>query len=320
MYTHWKLEKIHKEKITGKGITIAIIDDGLDHEHDSVREKCKSAKIRGVLHDDQWKHKRAKHGTAVAAIIAGKEYTIKNDSDEEVTIPPGIAPDANLRIYRLSENFTKGDAVAAVNELSAALDHILTLSETERIDIVSMSVSVPGKYKPIEAKLKKLAEKEIVCIAAAGNVGDLEPGAKFPANFKEAVLSVGALSSEGKESQFNPRSGVDVYAFGENVAVPSLDATDTSASYLDGTSFAVPMVAGFLALLFQCAKEFPKCKGKYEEYHDVSFLREHFIKCHKLCKDKRLLYVDSYFLTDLLECQAHNPSPIAKFYWQVYPQ
>ena len=59
-----------------------------------------------------------------------------------------------------------------------------------------------------------------MCIAAVGNVGDLEPGAKFPANFKEAVLSVGALSSVGKESQFNPQSGVDVYVFGENVAVP----------------------------------------------------------------------------------------------------
>ena len=307
VYKKWNLKEIHALGITGKGITIAIIDDGLNRSHLSVQEKYRAGEINGFR---EWYHNEAEHGTAVAAIAAGKPYTTDAGDD----IPPGIAPDANLYIYRLGKNF-------GADDLLDALKHILNEAESKRIDVVAMSVCLEGSYKDIEAILEKLTKKQIVCVAAAGNSGDLEPGAEFPASDSN-VLSVGALEDVGQVATINPQEEIDVYAFGKNVFVPSLSKIN-AATNLDGTSFAVPMVAGFLALLFQCTKwekEFPGCGGVYDAYHDVKFLRKHFIKCHKLCKDKRLLHVDSYFLTDLWKCRKLKPSPLVEFYRQIYPQ
>lgn len=306
VYEHWNLEDIHKLEITGKGITIAIIDDGLDCSHLSIKQKYKRGDIRGFP-TGTWNHDKAEHGTAVAAIVAG--YGYRNESEQ--VIPHGIAPEANLYVYRLGENFNRGDnEMAAANELSAALDHILNLQEP-RIDVVAMSLCLPKINMMVKSKLEELAKKRIVCVAAAGNSGILKPGARFPASDGN-VISVGAIEDTGHVANFTPDSEINVYAFGKNVVVPLLTSANAT-SHLDGTSFAVPMVAGFLALLFQCTKQFPNCEDAYDLYHNVSFLNEHFKACHKLCKDRRLFYVNTYF-KDLWKDRMQDPSPLVAYY------
>ena len=304
MYEHWKLKEVHKLGITGKGTTIAIIDDGLNRSHLSVSNKCAHGEVNGC---QQWYHDHANHGTAVAAIAAGKKYTTETGVD----IPPGIAPDANLYIYRLGNKFGE-------KELSAALDHILNLKETH-IDVVAMSLCLPKNNEKIEGQLAELAKKKIVCIAAAGNSGSLQSGVKFPANDSN-VISVGALRDTGQVSFLNPDggSGIDVYAFGERVLAPSLTAADATSN-LDGSSYAVPMVAGFLSLLIQCAKTFPHCtKDVQDAYHNVKFLKHHFHTCYELCDDqRRLLRVGDYF-KNLYEYREQSPSKLVKYYRKVY--
>ena len=133
---------------------------------------------------------------------------------------------------------------------------------------------------------------------------------KFPANCKD-VLSVGALKPTGQKSDLTPPDGIDVFAFGEGVVVPSVSAANATTK-LDGTSFAVPMVAGFLALLFQCTKILPpRTKDVEDAYHNVNFLREHF-KFYRLCDDKkRLVRVGDYF-EELLKYKDQPEPPIVK--------
>ena len=102
----------------------------------------------------EWYKGRASHGTAVAAIAAGDGYT--TESGEK--IPPGIAPNANLYIYRLGDTFGR-------EEVSAALDHILTLDSTRiRIDIVVMAFSLPKSSEKIEAQTCRTCQKkDCVC-------------------------------------------------------------------------------------------------------------------------------------------------------------
>ena len=297
VYDHWKLAEVHKLGITGKGTTIAIIDDGLNRSHLSVKNRCARGEISGF---QDWHHDKAEHGTAVAAIAAGEGYH---------NIPPGIAPEASLYIYRLGKDF-------GAKELSAALDHILLKQD---IDVVAMSLCLPKKSEKIEGQLAELAKKKVVCVAAAGNSGSLQSGVKFPANDSN-VISVGALKETGQVSYLNPDGGsdIDVYAFGEGVLAPSLTAADATSN-LDGSSYAVPMVAGFLSLLIQCAKSFPHCTEDVQAaYHSVKFLKHHFHTCYELCDDqRRLLRVGNYF-KNLYEYREQSPSRLVKYYREVY--
>jgi subtilisin family serine protease len=225
--------------------------------------------------DNNWSGENAKdsHGTAVAAICGGCEYT----TTDNVNVPKGIAPNAGLFIFRVLQN-------DKLYNVDVALEYIIGLHNSVPIDVLCMSFRLPGKDERIEFLLSQLANAGVVCVAAAGNGGDNQDRIDFPASDPH-VLSVGALRPLGQVSDLNPSDNIEVYAYGEDLVLPQLESQNT-IGVQDGTSFAAPMVAGFLSLLIQCAKEVsPNVANKY---HDVKLLKELF-KNPILCDKRRLL-------------------------------
>lgn len=232
------------------------------------------------------------HGTCVAAIIGGQSYEYI-EKGKSIKIPNGVAPDCELFVCRVTSG--KKDFY-----LENVFDSLLAM---ENLDIVCMSFSVDQNvYDAIMNHLQRLRDKDVVCIAAAGNEGEYQPEPGFPARDPN-VLSVGALKPQGRKSDINPSSGIHVYAHGEEVIVPSVDY-EFGLIQATGTSFAAPMVAGFLSLLFQLLKnpnlytsdEDVQQKIEYvtKKFHDLEFLKKLFEFCEDLCKDKQLLFVQDF--------------------------
>src|SRR3954466_712881 len=277
--------------LTGAGVGIAVSDSGITAWHDDLTNK--TAKLfpygnqrvskfvdfvngRTLPYDDNG------HGSHVAGIIGGNGY----DSYGEKT---GVAPDANLVSLKVLDQEGKG----TISNIIAALDWIATNGATYNVRVVNMSVGA-GVYEsywtdPLTVATKKLTDKGIVVVAAAGNLGknaagQLQYGAiTSPAN-APWVLTVGASSTMGTLSRnddemaafsssgptaFDFESKPDLVAPGVgtvSLAVPGSTFYSSKSTFLlNGTrllgskpylalrvsSMAAPVVAGSVALMLQ---------------------------------------------------------------------
>ena len=320
VFTSWNLGKVHNAGITGKGTVIAILDCGINLDHGSIKEKYdrneisgdKSSKVTTTNHSRPAYHcNKAEHGTAVAAVAAGDD--VYDETGGKVLIRRGVAPGAELYVYRLSDDFDYNEVRDALGDV---LQHISKAKK--KIDIICMSFGFTGNNDEIEKLLSELAEKGVVCVAPAGNDGNFQEMVKFPAS-SDHVLSVGALTKTGQSSNLNPNDNIDVFAIGENVIVPTSLKGKIQRS-AQGTSYAAPMVAGLLSLLMQYARAVPHRRDDIESrLHSVDFLRG-FFKDYKLCDNRKLVHVDGYF-EDLLDYKAKVPSsPLEKCVEKMYPE
>ena len=174
MFSRWNLEKVHSAGITGKGTVIAILDKGINLDHQSVKGKYDRKEIHGdksakVVSTNSgrpaYHYNEADHGTAVAAVAAGDDVI----DGTELQIRHGIAAGAELYVYRLSEDFDHDEVCDALHDV---LDHISNAAN--RVDIICMSFGFTGSNDKIEKLLSELAEKGVVCIASAGNDGNFQ--------------------------------------------------------------------------------------------------------------------------------------------------
>jgi subtilisin family serine protease len=251
------VEELQSSGITGKGITIAIMDTGIKEDHPDLQRDGKSIVVGSLHLHGEYVYS---HGTMVASCIANQNETWK-----------GIAPDVDL----LNIEVFSWQTVGGVQYLTATNADILKGFEfvanwkkiTGDYVILSCSWGVSAQTWPhdantaIAAANRLAVEYNIPVIAAAGNSG---PGNRAeytsipfqmmsPAGGKN-VLSVGAVDSSNTVATFSSRGPYydglgkpDVVAPG--VDVPVLDYSGiTSAS---GTSFACPYVSGVAALLAQ---------------------------------------------------------------------
>lgn len=298
--------------MNGKGVEIVILDSGIFLEHGVFASK-REGRIDGhnfVSNDppDSWHTKPELHGTAMAAIVAGNEY-----SSSKGPCVGGIAPSANLYICRI---FSQGETTMLQN--ISALNHLINLKQEskDRVDVIVMSFGKQQKDTEIEKKLKRLADLGVVLVAAGGNDGPRPDDTFFPSSDNH-VISVGALDENGGYKTNFSATHCHVYAPGESIIAPSLaNNSTTDVCPVDGTSFAAPILAGFLALLLQSANNsgndfvINKC-------HDINFLNT-LLRDHKLVKDDKLWYAnevvqrlqdDPSFIVKLVKDQYGNEVP-----------
>ena len=81
------------------------------------------------------------------------------------------------------------------------------------------------------------------------------------------------------------------------------DNSATDVCPVDGTSFAAPILGGFLALLLQSANNSNKA-SVIEKCHDINFLNT-LLRDHKLVRDDKLWYAH-----EVLERLQNDPSYI----------
>src|ERR1044072_4871478 len=178
--------------LDGSGVTIAVLDSGIDSKHKSFATTGKikfSKDFTGENRtDDPWGH-----GTHVASIAAG-------DGAPTSGAYEGVAPAANLVNLRVLNS----QGVGKVSNVLAALDWLMANKGNYGLKVVNMSIGTPAinSYEddPICNAVRKLVDAGVVVVAAAGNNGKDANGREIygaihsPGN-EPSAITVGASNS-----------------------------------------------------------------------------------------------------------------------------
>ncbi len=223
----------------GSGITVAVIDTGIDTDHPEfagrISEYSYNATEDKIVKDYtaadggyDWSliEDEQGHGTAVAGVIGA---SMNNGAIV------GVAPEVTLLVIK-----AECDESGAFKRTS---DLVFGLYYAIERDVNVINMSFGTNYNPFAAATQLAVDSDIICVAAAGN--EATASLTYPAADPN-VFGVGALEADG----WNLASYSN---YGENVnfvAPGTVYTTKMGGGYgtMDGTSFASPITAGVMAL------------------------------------------------------------------------
>ena len=169
------------------------------------------------------------HGTAIASMLAA------HSSDYQ-----GIAPESTVYAASVFEIDRERGEVASTASLVKALDWLTR----EQVEVVNISLAGPPN-RLLEAVLKRVSQKGIPVLAAAGNAGPAsEP--LYPAAY-DSVVAITAVENGGRVFRLANRGEyLDLSAPGVNIRHAKAGGGYQVSS---GTSFAVPFASVAVARL-----------------------------------------------------------------------
>ncbi|GAA4353141.1 S8 family serine peptidase [Kangiella taiwanensis] len=271
------------EGVTGQGVTVAVLDSGVDATHQDLPMGSKVVEnvkilgdldllggsnyfLEGIPNTDT----SSGHGTHVAGTVAGSGAASAMDA-RRANYHDGIAPNANI------VGLGAGEAISILFAIGG-FDYSIANRERLDIDIITNSWGASGggafdPNNPINQASYEAYKKGMVVAFAAGNDG---PGDDTinPYAIAPWVINVGAGNPDKDLTDFSSRGvegdtfkHIDVVAPGSNIIstraintpLPVLgpviepDYPDYHIYYagMSGTSMATPFIAGVAALLLE---------------------------------------------------------------------
>lgn len=241
----WGLERISHRKIkrslylgqylydqrAGEGVTVYVIDTGIDAKHSEFEGRAKSSLLFAIsktLGDQNG------HGTHVAGTIAGKTY--------------GVAKKANiesLKVFGSNGIGLKSSIILAIQRaISTHKARLKREDPSYKGAVINMLLGCLPSIA-LDKAVGAAVNSGIVVVLSAGNEG--KSACKFsPARAKHSI-TVGATDYDDKFASFSNRGPcVDILAPG--VSIQSAAIADKS-TVLSGTSMSAPHVSGAAALL-----------------------------------------------------------------------
>jgi type VII secretion-associated serine protease mycosin len=229
----------------GKGITVAVLDTGVDAEHQDLTGNVLTGKDMVGFGAGRGDRAWARHGTAMAGIIAGHGHGIGN-ADGVM----GIAPEAKILPVRVI--LEDGDSARgkARNTRGNALAEGIRWAADNGADVINLSLGDDSKSAHPEASedaaVQYALRKGAVVVASAGNGGEKGDHISYPAAYP-GVIAATAVDRYGTRASFSTRRW---YA---TVSAPGVDVViaDPDGKYYEGwgTSAASAFVSGAVALV-----------------------------------------------------------------------
>ncbi len=213
---------------TGRGIRVAVIDTGVDLNHDDL-----AANI--VAHAnlvDNSPYRGEIHGTAVASIIAARV-----DGNETA----GIAPHSGVIALRACEQLSADKAKGRC--YSSSIVQAIDRAVQEKAMIINMSLGTDAPDHLVAAAIGAAADGGITLLAPAGNDSSMTK-LSFPASLPE-VVSVAGVLDHGRNipNSLVARQADCILPAGYiQVALPG-----NRISFMHGTSMATAEAAGLFA-------------------------------------------------------------------------
>lgn len=264
-----KADQVHNMGVTGRGISVAVLDSGADAGHPDLKDAitaeqcfCTGGDGAGCCPNGSAQQSGAGaakdengHGTNVTGIIASRGRVA----------PQGVAPDSTIVSIRVLDRTGGGSTSGIIS----GLDYILT--QRPEVKVVNMSLeagvfsgtcdSAASFTLSMAQAVNSLKSRGTITLASSGNdhsttqigspaclSGVVAVGAVYKGNV--GAVSFGCVDSVTKADQVacfsNSNSKVDLMAPGGVIAAPGVGG---GVSGYVGTSQACPMAAGAAALL-----------------------------------------------------------------------
>lgn len=280
-------DSMHASGYTGQGSVVALIDDGIDHDHAAFggQSSFPNDKIIGGYDfadydsDPTIDCTGQSHGTATTGVAVGNGGGVT-----------GSAPDAKALMLKVQASSECGQPSLS-GDLVAAIDWIVDNQSTYDIDIISMSLGggafgsqCDGSSTSYANAIDSAYAAGLVILAASGNEGlcdqisrpacfsnVISVGATYDADVGSSGYCVSANSCVGEAHQSCPGSA----CFDNSTSGDQVTCYSNSASFLDilspsncattaqagggtndcfgGTSSATPYAAGVAASLLEAA-------------------------------------------------------------------
>lgn len=248
------LDSYEYRNCSGKDVTVAIIDSGIELHNDIQPKRIKAFKDfvnnKAVPYDDYG------HGTFIAGIIG---------ANGKLT---GVAPKVNFVIIKVLDKYGETD----INTLRSAIKWIIENKGKYNIEVVNISAGITSfqsYYKDSLCQLiKKLKEVGAIIVCAAGNTGSRENTILSP-GICPYVLTIGSCRNnhtynytDDVVANFSSRGSVkegvrkpDIVTLGVDIYSLDYRAKDDYVTH-SGTSFSTAIITGVSAVLIE------KNKGK----------------------------------------------------------
>ncbi|MFI5844859.1 type VII secretion-associated serine protease mycosin [Catenuloplanes sp. NPDC051500] len=225
---------------TGAGITVAVLDSGVDAAHPQLAGQVLGG--RDYLYSAGGRGDRdcVGHGTAVGSIIAARAVDGAGFR--------GIAPGARLLPVIVSERRSdgeesSGEAVSPARFATAVRDAVAAGA-----GIINISAVFTADDPAVRAAVEFATGANVLVVAAAGNSATDGNPTPYPAAYPD-VLGVGAVDESGRVLDESGRGDfVDLVAPGDGVVAAT---RQRGHAVLRGTSFATAFVSGAAALVRQ---------------------------------------------------------------------
>lgn len=253
----WNLKDAYGQKINGKGVTIAILDTGVDYNHPDLKDNYIPIGSFDFVNNDSYPMDDNGHGTHCAGIVLGNG----NDSNYRYV---GVAPGAKFYAFKVLNDTGAGNYSTYLAGMEAAVDLNRDGDTSDHVDIISLSFGTQTPGTPTD-KLCQVADDivdaGVVVVAAAGNLGT--QGSITSPGCAQKVICVGASDKNDKIAYFSSKGPVEWdgnYMIKPDVVAPGVSITSTcmGGGYTtkQGTSMAAPHIAGVIALLLQTHPNF----------------------------------------------------------------
>ncbi len=223
---------------TGGGGTVAVLDTGIDFGHADFAGRILPG--HDFVNNDDNAVDDNGHGTWVSGIIAA-------NANDGIGIA-GVSWQDRILPVKIMNAAGTGDTSDLTSGIVWAADHGAT--------IINMSVGGFPYSQYVHDAIRYAWSRDVVLIGAAGN--SAVDGPFFPASYPE-VISVSATQVDDEFSNWsNYGADVDVSAPGASVLTTNCPVCkpieqdisgDHGYTYISGTSFAAPNVAGVVALI-----------------------------------------------------------------------
>lgn len=266
-----QIDKLHALGLKGKGVTVGIIDTGIDVECEEL-EGIKIKAWRDLVNNRSTPYDDDGHGTYIAALLFSKEVI-------SIAHPlvSGICPSASAVIVKVS-----GKGRSCTDEMAS---RAIRFCMEKGVDIILLSMN-PEKAnlgEEAEQACKEALKKGIFVVVPAGDDGYMDDGDVDLLSNVDEVISVGSIgkkilispfSSRGNQAEIigkrkeriDPNKKPELVAPGEDILSSYLRGAYVK---LSSTSVAAAFVAGILALLLQTYPNYQKDIGSIELVKEI---------------------------------------------------
>lgn len=253
--------------LTGKGVTVAVIDTGIYRHYDLIYPTNRIIGFKDFVNGQTIPYDDNGHGTHVAGAIAG-------NGSASSKLYSGVAPEANVVGVKVLNNQGSGSLSNVIAGINWSIENRTSLG----IRVINLSLGATPSTSYVNDPLAQACEKAwrsgIVVSAAAGNTGP--EGTIVTPGFDPVILTIGAtndrnttrLDDDVPAQYTSSKPTVDGF-IKPDIAVPGTNITSllspnstlanrypenrVGPNYLTltGTSMATGIASGIVAILLQ---------------------------------------------------------------------